>query len=392
MSSAFKIAVFTSTRAGFGIMSALLRLIENDSRFQLHIFATGTHFSHGFGSTVTEINELGFQHVHSFPILHSVEDKNHSSDIASQVLMGMSDFLVKSETQLLIILGDRFEALSAAFSAQLNRVPIAHIHGGEITQGAMDDAFRHAISKMATLHFPATETYRQRLLQLGESEERVYNIGSLSLEQIKHLELMDKTELEDSLNWKFQDKNILVTLHPETLAGKAQKQLAHEFFKAINELKNIGVIITYPNADDGHEAILAEIKNIEGTNDANVCIIPSLGLKRYFSCLSIVDLVAGNSSSGIIEAASFQVKTVNVGDRQKGRERAKSVFDVAINCEGIVQLINTLFLKKQNSKELYQNPYEKGGVSGASMFVKAIHEFLSKPQQFQKPFIDRVTK
>jgi len=394
MNNNFRIGVFTSTRADFGIMSELLVQIEKNSDLQLHVFATGTHLLDEFGATIDEIESFSFTNVHAFPLGYGESKQNQTPAIAAQVLTGVSEFLIETNSQRCIILGDRYEAPSAAFAAQLNKVAIAHIHGGEITQGAMDDAFRHSISKMATLHYPATERYRKRLLQMGEREDRVFNIGSLSLAQIKNMALMSKQDIESSLQWTFKKRNILVTLHPETLSSQPQSLLSNVFFEAISALNDVGIIITYPNTDEGYEDILAAIELVEEKKDINVCVIPSLGLKRYFSCLQYVDLVVGNSSSGVIEAASFGVRAIDVGNRQLGRERAKSVFNVGFDRDKISHLINRLLSDSELNHAAYEikNPYECPGEVGVSTIISTIRDYLSKPHSMHKTFVDRELK
>ena len=236
----------------------------------------------------------------------------------------------------------------------LKNIPVAHIHGGEITEGAIDDAIRHSITKMSHLHFTSCEDYRKRVIQLGENPKRVFNIGSLGVENIKKFQLLSKTDLEESLGFNFAEKNILVTFHPVTLEGDVKKQF-NELLDALNDLKDTNIIITCPNADPGNDEIFELIQKFKLLNK-NIYVYKSLGMQRYLSCLKYVDMVVGNSSSGIIEVPSFKIPTINIGNRQKGRIQAESIINCIPEKNNILSAIDIAY-KKDFSNTI--NPYEK---------------------------------
>jgi len=342
-----KICTVTSTRADYGIMSRLIKMMDEDADIDLKLIVTGMHLSEKFGMTFKEIDS---------PIAEKIdiEIEKEPAHTMALVIEKFAHVFKKISPDLLLILGDRYEIMSVAVAAMLNNIPIAHLYGGDITQGAIDDAVRHSITKMSHLHFTSCEEYRKRVIQLGENPERVFNVGALGVENIKKIPLMTKEELENSLNFKFNTKNLLVTFHPVTLEGNSAEQFK-ELLSALDELKETNIIITAPNSDEGNEKLFSLIDEFIA-NHENSKYIKSLGMVRYLSTIQFVDAVVGNSSSGILEVPSFKKATINIGNRQKGRIQAKSV----INCnpvkEEILLAIHTAY-KKDFSNII--NPYEK---------------------------------
>ena len=317
------ICVVTSTRADYGIMSRLIDMMYKDNDINLQLIATGMHLSEKFGLTVNEIK---------IPIAKKIDieiEKEPSHSLALTIEK-FSQAFKELNPDLVLILGDRYEIMGVATASMLNNIPIAHIHGGEVTQGAIDDAIRHSITKMSHLHFTSCEAYRKRVIQLGENPQSVFNVGSLGVENIKKTSLMTKEELEKSIDFKFAQKNLLVTFHPVTLEGNSTEQFS-ELLSALEELKDTNIIITAPNSDKGNEELFELINDFVQTH-INTKFIKSLGMVRYLSAIQYVDAVVGNSSSGIIEVPSFKKPTVNIGSRQKGRIQAKSI----INCEPLM--------------------------------------------------------
>ena len=341
-----KICVVTSTRADYGIMSRLIEMMHNDTEIELQLIVTGMHLSKKFGLTYKEIN---------VPITKkiNIDIEKESAHSLAVTIEKFSKELQKLKPDLVLILGDRYEIMGVAQSALLNNIPIAHIHGGEITQGAIDDAIRHSITKMSHLHFTSCEEYRKRVIQLGEHPDRVYNVGSLGVENIKTIPLMSKEELEKSLNFKFGKKNLLVTFHPVTIDRNSAEQFG-ELLSALGELDDTNIIITAPNADDGNDDLFNLIYNFIGTHP-NTIFVKSLGMKRYLSVIQYADAVVGNSSSGIIEVPSFKKPTINIGNRQHGRIQAQSIINCEPAKEDILNAIKAAYNKDCSSCE---NPYE----------------------------------
>jgi GDP/UDP-N,N'-diacetylbacillosamine 2-epimerase (hydrolysing) len=320
-----KILVLTGSRAEFGLLKPLLYEIEKDPELNLQIIATGMHLSQRYGCTINEIYEAGFKVDLSIDLM--LEEDTEES-IAHSIALGMKGFTdaYKSlQPDLIVLLGDRFEMLPVAISALISRVPLAHIHGGEKTEAAYDEAIRHSITKMSHLHFAANEEYRKRIIQLGESPKKVFNVGGLGVDAMKKINLMTKAELEKSLGLKFLDRNLLITFHPVTLNSSGSKEEVIELLGALKELKETNLIFTMPNADSGSAKIASLIDKFARDNK-NAFVFKSLGQLRYLSCMMFVDGVVGNSSSGLLEAPSFKIGTINIGDRQKGRVLKKKIF------------------------------------------------------------------
>lgn len=354
-----KICFVTGTRAEYGLLSRLMRLVKEDKDLQLQVIATNMHLMPEYGETYKEIEKDGFT-IDKKVYMHKPSDDAHGiiSSMAEE-MQGMNDALSELKPDILVLLGDRYEILVAAQVALILRIPIAHIHGGEVTEGAFDDAIRHSVTKMSSLHFTSCEEYRHRVIQMGEQPSRVFDVGSLGVENIKAVPLMTKDELEVSLDFKIDKQTILVTYHPVTLGGDPTKDI-REFLDALDQFKDLKVIFTMPNSDTGRDAIALAVENYVEKHSNSAKAYTSLGLKRYLSTLQFVKAAVGNSSSGIIEVPSFGIPTLNIGDRQKGRLASKSV----VNCgtskdEVIAGLKLCLSEEMQKAAKTYENPYAK---------------------------------
>lgn len=354
-----KICFVTGTRAEYGLLSRLMRLVKEDKDLQLQVIATNMHLMPEYGETYKEIEKDGFT-IDKKVYMHKPADDAHGiiSSMAEE-MQGMNDALSELKPDILVLLGDRYEILVAAQVALIHRIPIAHIHGGEVTEGAFDDAIRHSVTKMSSLHFTSCEEYRHRVIQMGEQPSRVFDVGSLGVENIKAVPLMTKDELEASLDFKIDKQTILVTYHPVTLGGNPAKDI-REFLDALDQFKELKVIFTMPNSDTGRDAIALAVENYVEKHSNRAKAYTSLGLRRYLSTLQFVKAAVGNSSSGIIEVPSFGIPTLNIGDRQKGRLASKSV----VNCgtskdEVIAGLKLCLSEEMQKAAKTYENPYAK---------------------------------
>lgn len=354
-----KICFVTGTRAEYGLLSRLMRLVKDDADLQLQIIATNMHLIPEYGETYKEIEKDGFT-IDRKVYMHKPSDdaKGIVSSMAEE-MQGMNEALSELCPDILVLLGDRYELLVAAEVALIHRIPIAHIHGGEKTEGAFDDAIRHSVTKMASLHFTSCEEYRHRVIQLGEQPSRVFNVGSLGVENIKSVPLMSKEELEASLDFKLADNTILVTYHPATLGGNPAHDI-HDFLDALESFPDLHVIFTMPNSDTGRDVIAEAIEQYVKKHQNKAKAFASLGLKRYLSTLHFVKAAVGNSSSGIIEVPSFGIPTLNIGDRQKGRLASKSVINCGTSKEEIVKGLRLCLSEEmQLAAKTYANPYAK---------------------------------
>jgi UDP-hydrolysing UDP-N-acetyl-D-glucosamine 2-epimerase len=333
-----KICVVTGTRAEYGLLYWILKRLEEDPAFDLQIVASGMHLSPEFGLTYKQIEEDGFAINEKIEMLLSSDS---SSAVAKSIGLGtiaFSDAFSRLSPNLIILLGDRFEALAAAQTALVLGIPIAHIHGGEVTYGAYDDSIRHSITKMACIHFVTTERHRKRVIQLGENPNRVFNVGAPGVESIMQLPLLTKDELETSLNIRLKDEIFLVTFHPVTLSANPMEGL-DELLEAMEEFKETTIIFTKANADHQGREINKKIESFASKNSPSRKVFSSLGQLRYLSLIKASTLVIGNSSSGLLEAPYLETATINIGDRQRGREKPVSVFDCLPNKEAIKQAI-----------------------------------------------------
>lgn len=359
-----KVAVFTGTRAEYGLLFWLLKDIQADPALTLQLLVSGMHLSSEFGETYKQIEQDGFEIDEKIEILLSSDTAVGTAKSMGLGVLGFADALNRLKPDVIVILGDRFEALAAAQTAMILRIPILHLHGGEITEGAYDDAIRHAITKLSYLHGTSTEEYRQRVIQLGEQPERVRNIGAIGLDHLKRGEFMTVDEIAISLDFRLSQPYFLVTYHPVTLGNEQPEQSFNALLEALNEFPDHQVILTYPNADDGGRRIIPILEEYAKQQPERVHAIPSLGQKRYLSAVKHAAVVIGNSSSGIIEVPSFNVPSVNIGVRQKGRLAAKSVLHCDATKTAIkVAIISALKGEYKTSGEEITNPYGAGNAS-----------------------------
>lgn len=357
-----KICVVTATRAEYGLLRPLMQKIKSGSDFTLQVLVTGAHLSTEFGLTYQQIEADGF-------IIDKKVEMLLSSDTDSGIvksmglgMIGYADALQELKPDALVILGDRYEMLSVAAAASIFKIPIIHLHGGEITEGAYDDAIRHAITKLSALHFTSTEDYRKRVIQMGEQPDTVFNVGAIGLDNIRNIRFLSREELEQDLEIKFKKYNYQITFHPETLADVSAAEQFEELLKAVDQQEDSFFIFTKANADTDGRVINQMIDNYVRVNQDKAKAFTSLGTLRFLSVLKQCDAIIGNSSSGIIEAPSLGVFTINIGDRQKGRIQAESV----LNCAANHQLIlgDFQFIKdKANKREVFQNPYGEGNTT-----------------------------
>ena len=358
-----KICFITGTRAEYGLLHRLMFCVKKDKKFKLNIIATGMHLSKKFGLTYKEIVSDGFKIDEKININLKFDTP---SGIINSIGVGMTGFVgayKKLKPNIVVVLGDRYEIFAAVVAAHFSRIPVVHLYGGEATEGSTDEALRHSITKMSHCHFVSAEEYKKKVIQLGENPKRVFCVGGLGVDNIKHLELLSKKRLEKDLNLKFKNKNLLISFYPETLNKFSAKKQFNEILIALKKFNNINLIFTMPNSDLEGQVIFKMIKNFVKKNK-NTYSFTSMGHIRFLSCLKYVDGVIGNSSSGLLEMPSFKKGTINVGDRQRGRLKAKSVIDVEPNKSEIIKGINTLYSKRFQAKiKNTKNPHGEGGAS-----------------------------
>ena len=358
-----KICVVTGTRAEYGLLYWLLKEIEADKELELQLIATGMHLSPEFGLTYKEI-EKEFKINKKIEMLLSSDTSVGISKSMGLAQISFAESYDELKPDVVVVLGDRYEIFSATSAAMIARIPIAHIHGGEKTEGLIDEPIRHSITKMSHLHFTATEEYKNRVIQLGEHPSRVFNVGGMGIENIKRLELLNKKEFEKSIEFKLNSKNILVTFHPVTLENSTAQEQFKELLDAIDELEDTNIIFTKANSDTDGRVINKMIDEYVTKNSNKSIVFTSLGQLRYLSALQYVDAVVGNSSSGLAEAPSFKIGTINIGDRQKGRIKASSVIDCEPNKNSILKSFEKLYSKDfQETLKTTINPYGNGCAS-----------------------------
>ncbi|HUX83944.1 MAG TPA: UDP-N-acetylglucosamine 2-epimerase [Chitinophagaceae bacterium] len=383
---ATRILVVTGTRAEYGLLRPLLRLLESNASFDLRLVVTGAHLSGTFGLTYREILRDGFSIAARVPI---ETGRDRPADIAAssaRALEGMARVFSRMKPDWVLLLGDRYETLSTAIAAHLCAIPIAHISGGEVSAGATDDAFRHAITKMSLLHFTATEDYRRRVIQLGESPSRVFRVGALGIDNIRSLSPMTREELEKDLGISLRDPFLLVTFHPVTLDADKPSSQFRILLMALEQLFPMKMVMTYPNADAGGKSIIRMIESFSARHRGMVAASPSLGQHRYLSLMRIAGAVVGNSSSGIVEAPSLKVPTVDIGNRQSGRSAAASVIRCRLEQKAILRSV-----RKALSGDFatfirgVKNPYGNGET--APKILKILERFASQ-KNIQKGFFD----
>ncbi len=358
-----KVCVVTGTRAEYGLLYWLMKGIEADDNLELQIVVTGMHLSPEFGLTYKEI-EKDFKIDKKIEMLLSSDTAIGISKSMGLAQISFAEAYYELKPDVLVVLGDRYEIFSAVSSAMIARIPIAHLHGGETTEGAFDESIRHSITKMSHLHFTATDEYKNRVIQLGEHPSRVFNVGGLGIENIKRLKLLGKEEFEESIDFKLNTKNILITFHPVTLENSTASQQFQKLLDAIDELEDTNIIFTKANSDTDGRIINQMIEKYVAKNSHKSVGFTSLGQLKYLSALQYIDAMVGNSSSGLAEAPSFKIGTINTGDRQKGRIKADSVIDCISNKKSILEAFKKLYSKKFQASLLnVKNPYGDGCAS-----------------------------
>ena len=370
-----KICVVTGTRSEFGLMRWLMQEISASDGLTLQVIATGMHLSPEFGSTYRDIELAGFKIDARVEMLLSADTASAVTKSMGLGLIGYADAYVLLAPDLVVLLGDRFEVFAAAAAAMIAGIPIAHLHGGETTEGAFDEAIRHSITKMSHLHFVAAEDYRRRVIQLGEQPERIFLVGGLGVDAIKRFTLMDREALQASLDFKLGQRNLLITFHPVTLELQNSRLQMGELLAALDELTDTHLIFTMPNADNGSRELAEMVENFVTTH-GNARVFTSLGQMHYLSCMKFVAGVVGNSSSGLSEAPTMGIGTINIGDRQKGRLSATSV----INCEPTLESIREALLRLfepsfQSALKNTKNPYGDGGATEKIIEVIRSHSY-----------------
>jgi GDP/UDP-N,N'-diacetylbacillosamine 2-epimerase (hydrolysing) len=357
-----KICVVTGTRAEYGLLYWLMKEIESDKELQLQLIVTGMHLSPEFGLTYQEI-EKDFKIDKKIEMLLSSDTSVGISKSMGLAQISFSESYEDLQPDLLIVLGDRYEIFSAVSAAMIARIPVAHLHGGEATEGSIDESIRHSITKMSQLHFTATKEYKNRVIQLGEHPDRVFNVGGLGIDNINKLNLLSKVDFEKAIKFNLGKKNIIVTFHPVTLENSTAEIQFKELLGSLDGLQDTKIIFTKANSDTDGRVINSMIDNYVYSHDNTIAFI-SMGQLNYLSALQFVDAVVGNSSSGLLEAPNFKIGTIDIGDRQRGRIKADSVISCPPDKKSINSALKKLYSKKfKNIVKNVKNPYGKGGAS-----------------------------
>lgn len=382
-----KIVVATATRAEYGLLAPIIKKFQNDPDIDVRVVATGTHLSPEFGMTVKEIEYDGVIIDKKIEMLMSSDTSVGISKSMGLALISFAEYFDESKPDALMVLGDRYEMLAIACAAMNARIPIIHLSGGEATEGAIDEYIRNAITKMSFLHFTSTETYRNRVIQMGEAPDRVFCVGSMGVENAKNIQFLNKEELERAIGFLLGSQYAVLTFHPVTLENNTAKYEVEELMQAISKYPEITFLCTKANADTDGRIINACIEEYSQKN-SNIILIASLGVQKYLSALKYAQFVIGNSSSGIVEAPSFKIPTINIGDRQLGRIQADSV----INCNAIEKEIISAIeysLSREFKIKLkdVKNPYGDGDTS--SKIVSITKDFLMNSRiNMKKKFYD----
>lgn len=383
-----KVCVVTGTRADYGVLRPLLFKLRQNDHIDLQLVVTGSHLSEKFGDTQREIQKDGFLDYIKVPILIEDDSKEGMAFSTGRALQKFAELFAKGKPDLLVVLGDRFEIFAVTAAAHMIGIPTAHISGGDVTEGAVDDAIRHCITKMSVLHFPGCEQSRKRIIQMGEQPDMVFNVGELGVENCLNLELMTKDALADDLQFEvIKDEYAVVTFHPVTMeCNTAEKQL-QELIHAMEQMPDLGYIVTLANADAGGR-LINEIWMREGKKHKNWLVVPSLGLLRYLSAVKYAKFVVGNSSSGVLEAPSMHTPTVNIGDRQKGRMMAESIVCCEPRCKDIIEAMNAALTDEFQKKAMrVVSPFGDGTTS--DKILERIITFLKeKKSKHEKHFFD----
>ena len=381
-----KICVFTGGRAEYGILLPLLKILQAQKNIDLTILVSGMHLSREFGLTYKEIEKDGFECTEKVEMILSSDNPRSTCKSMGLGMISFSDALTRLNPDFLVVLGDRFESMSVVTTAMVCRIPVAHIQGGEMTLGAIDDHIRHCITKMSYLHFVTTCEYMNRVIQLGEAPERVFNVGALNVDSMKKIDILTKKKLEIEINFPIDERTILVTFHPITLENDTSEKYFSNLIMAIKKARNLRIIFTYTNADTEGRVINAMIDQYVDENPKTSIAFSSLGQLKYISCLKYIGAIVGNSSSGIIETPTFKTPTVNIGDRELGRVMARNVICCSHDAMSIKNAIDkSLSLEFKSSLKDMINPYEKKNTA------VAIADILTKieiPESIKKTFYD----
>lgn len=375
-----KICVATGTRAEYGLLKPLIEKISANDDFILQLLVTGAHLSPEFGLTYREIEVDGYKIDAKVEMLLSSDTAEGITKSMGLGMIGYADALKQLSPDLLVILGDRYEMLAVASTALIFRIPIVHIHGGELTEGAYDDAIRHAITKMSHIHFTATEAYRKRVIQLGENPNTVFNVGAIGLDNIKKIPLLSKADFENAIGRKLAERNFLVTFHPATLEDRSAGEQFQQLLEVLSEMGNTLLIFTKPNSDRDGRVIIKMIDEFVTMNRDKAVAFTSLGQLRYLSAIQYMDAVVGNSSSGIIEVPAFNVPTVNIGDRQKGRIMGASI----LNCQPVKAQIRSAIKGALDFDKSIQraHPYGDGNTSDQILSILKSFNVVNMKKKF----------
>lgn len=370
-----KIAVFTGTRAEYGLLYWLMKDIQADPSCELQILATGMHYSTVHGNTWKDIERDGFQISENVEILLSSDTPSSIVKAMGVGLLGFADSLKRMKPDVLVVLGDRFEALAVVQAALIMKIPVAHLHGGELTEGAYDESIRHAITKMSNIHFTAAEPYRNRVIQLGEQPNRVFNVGALGLEHLTRTTFKSLEELKQQYNFDFSKPYVLITYHPETNLKENNPKV---LFSALDQIQDLNFVISYPNADNGYNQIVDEMLIFKEKYPNKVLLVQNFGIQNYLSVLKNAVAMIGNSSSGLSEAPALKIPTINIGDRQKGRLRCESILDVPLCEQAILEAFDKVKVMSQESLEKMTPPLGSGNTSKKILDILKSTDYLHK--------------
>jgi len=380
------ISIITGSRADYGLLYWTIKRLSEDPFFKIQICATGMHLSEEFGLTYKEIEKDGFKIDYK---INSLLPSDSGIAISKSIAIGIkkfSDAFEKLKPDLILILGDRYEIYSSAISAMCMGIPIAHCHGGETTEGVIDESIRHSITKMSHIHFCSTNTYKKRIIQMGENPNNIFNVGALGIENINYLKLLSKKDFEKKIGRSIGKKSAIVTFHPVTLDKKPSEKHFNNLLEALDYFKDIFLIFTYSNSDRDGRIINKMIQEFVSKNKFRCVSFKSLGQLNYLSALKHVDLVIGNSSSGIIEAPAFKIPTINIGDRQKGRILAESIISCHCDKDEIIKAIKKGLSKEfRNNLTKVKNPY---GNQNSSIEIISILKQIKTEKILEKKFFN----
>jgi UDP-hydrolysing UDP-N-acetyl-D-glucosamine 2-epimerase len=381
-----KIAFFTGTRADYGLLSGLIELFKKDAKYETNILVSGSHLSPKYGETYKEIEADGFSITEKLNILINPETELGNVKNMGIALNSYGEALAKQKPDLVFILGDRYEALCMAMAAYSLKIPVAHLHGGEVTAGALDEGYRHAITKLSYLHFAATIKSKERIIAMGENPKRVFHVGALGVEKAKSISVLSPAEIKNRFGIELQDKNILITYHPATAESNPLEQVKIVLTALSSLSDDVGMYFTGVNADNGREEIEAEIKKFVSQR-AHTAFVASFGQLGYMSMVKHVNAVVGNSSSGIIEAPALGTWTINIGNRQQGRESASSVLNVQCNTTDILSALKKVISSEK--PKAVSNPYDLGSTS---QNIKSVVDQWTWPTELKKEFYESLGK